>query len=154
MTENNTKKSEKSEKHGKVEKTPAVAPPSHSKSKIAVVRVRGVRNMEPKIKRTLELLRLTRPNHCVLVDGTPQINGMINVVRDYVAFGPVSDDTISGLIAKRGENGSKKADPKGEHDPVFRLHPPRKGYKDIKRHYPRGDIGKRDDMDNLLKRMI
>jgi hypothetical protein len=39
-------------------------------------------------------------------------------------------------------------------DKVFRLHPPRRGYKNIKLHYPKGDIGKRDSMDDLIKRMI
>ena len=39
-------------------------------------------------------------------------------------------------------------------NPVFRLHPPRKGYKNIKLAYPKGDLGKRDDMDSFILRMI
>ena len=38
-------------------------------------------------------------------------------------------------------------------DPVFRLHPPRKGLKNIKKAYPMGALGKRDDMDEFIKRM-
>ncbi len=130
-----------------------------SYSKIAVVRVRGVRNMEPKIKYTLELLRLSRPHHCVLIATSPQNMGMINVVKDYIAFGPVKDETVAKLIEKRGEKGKirfkdYKGAEKVTHDPVFRLHPPRKGYKDIKSNYPRGDLGKRPDMDDLLTRMM
>ena len=34
----------------------------------AVVRVRGTVNVNPDIKKTLQLLKLTRANHCVLVD--------------------------------------------------------------------------------------
>ena len=35
-----------------------------------------------------------------------------------------------------------------------RLHPPRKGYKTIKKPAPEGDLGKREDMNLLLKRMM
>lgn len=142
--------------------------------KIAIVRVRGIRNVTPKIKKTMELLRLNKPNHCVLVDDSPQNKGMLNVVKDYVTFGPVSEDTVYRLMAKRGTRGAsllrkvvkedeiKKA--AGEvfagkrvadyADPVFRLPPPSKGYRDIRRTYPAGDLGKREEMDTLLRRMI
>ena len=142
--------------------------------KIAIVRVRGIRNLTPKIKKTLELLRLNKPNHCVLVDDSPQNKGMLNVVKDYVTFGPVSEDTVYRLMLRRGTKGAsllrkvaKEADIKkaaGEvfsgkrvadyADPVFRLPPPSKGYRDIRRNYPEGDLGKRDEMDTLLRRMV
>jgi large subunit ribosomal protein L30 len=142
--------------------------------KIAIVRVRGIRNMDPKIKRTMELLRLNKPNHCVLINDSPQNQGMLNVIKDYATFGPVSEETVYNLLHKRGTKGAamlrdtvKDADMKkaaaevmaGKKvadyaDPVFRLPPPSKGYKDIRRSYPQGDLGKRDQMDTLLKRMI
>jgi len=141
---------------------------------LAIVRVRGVRSVKPKIKKTLELLKLWRPNHCVVFSASPQIMGMVNLVKDYVAFGPIKEETLASVIAKRGEKGSKSASVimKDEEikaaakavfggkklaefiDPVFRLHPPRSGYKDIKRVYPMGDLGKRDDMDMFIKRMM
>lgn len=141
---------------------------------IAIVRIRGVRSMKPKTKKTLELLRLFRPNHCVVYKSTPQVMGMLNVAKDYIAFGPIREETLSGLLAKRGEKGGKllnevlkeaeigaaaKAVFGGKNigefvDPVFRLHPPRSGYKNIKLAYPDGDLGKRNDMDTLLKRMM
>ncbi len=142
--------------------------------KIAIVRVRGIRNLHPKIRKTLELLRLNKPNHCVLVDESPQNRGMLNVVKDYVTFGPVSEETVYRLLLKRGTKGAsllrnvaKDADIKkaaGEvssgkkvadyADPVFRLPPPSKGYRNIRMPYPRGDLGRREEMDTLLKRMI
>ena len=140
--------------------------------KIAVIRIRGIRSMEPKIKIALEYLRLHRPHHCVILNASPQTMGAINKVRDYVAYGAVDEQTLSKLLLKRGEKGGKllrelKTDVKkivkefldGKKlsdfiDPVFRLHPPRGGYKDIKIHYPYGDLGKRDDINNLLKRMM
>ncbi len=143
--------------------------------KIAVVRVRGIRKINPKIRKTLELLRLNRPNHCVVLAGSKPDMGMLKVVKDYVAFGEIDEETLFRLIYKRGMKGSKKLKELMEKDrikeaakgifggktkvsdvsdPVFMLHPPRKGYKDIKRAYPRGDLGKRDDMNSLLRRMM
>src|SRR3989338_778005 len=115
--------------------------------KIAVVRIRGIRNMEPKIKHTLMMLRLNKPNHCVVVDGTPQTLGMITVVRDYVAYGKIDEKMFEALVKKRGKEKPKEGERSGV---VFRLHPPRKGLKDLKRAYPEGDLGERDDINELI----
>lgn len=142
---------------------------------IAVIRVRGRRNVKPKIRKTLELLKLHKTNHAVVYKATPSIIGMLKVVKDYVTFGEISKEDLKNLILKRGERGRKKAkeiySPEAVEefvekffndsvkisdfvDPVFRLHPPRKGWKDIKAHYPRGALGYRDNMSLLLKRMM
>lgn len=142
--------------------------------KLAVLRIRGRRKLRPQACRTLELLRLERPNHCVLMDDSPQNKGMLEVVKDYVAYGPVDEETIYRLLHKRGRKGRKmlrttlkeeelkktakeifSGKKTKEHaNPVFRLRPPSKGYKNIKMAYPMGDLGKRDDMDSLLRRMM
>jgi len=143
--------------------------------KLAIVRIRGRRNFEPKIKKTLEMLSLHRTNQCVLMDDSPSVLGMLQLCKDYVAFGPIKEDTLAALMAKRGEKGSrmlseimeagdiKEAAKKIMHgekvenfaDRVFRLHPPRKGFDDIKRPVAQGgDLGFRKDMDSLVKRMM
>lgn len=128
--------------------------------KIAVIRIRGVRNMKPRQKKTFELLRIERPNHCVVVDATPQTMGMLNVVKDYVTFGKVSDKTLSALDAKRGKakpeaSLPKTGNPETENrKPVYRLHPPKKGMKDIKLPWPAGVLGAREDMDAFIRKMI
>ena len=142
--------------------------------KYAVVRVRGVRSISPRIKKTLELLLLTRPSHCVLVDDTPQMLGMLRHAKDYVAYGPVAEETICSMLMKRGvKDGARLAASMKEEDikkaaneisggkkasevagPVFRLSPPSKGYKDKKKAYPAGELGKRPEMDTLLRRMV
>jgi large subunit ribosomal protein L30 len=142
--------------------------------KIAVVRIMGRRKVSPKIKNTLRMLNLGRNNNCVVIEDSPQNMGMINVCRDYVAFGPLKEETLVALLTKRGEKGSrmlnevmedeeiKSAAKKVMHeeklrnfvDPVFRLHPPRKGYKTVKKPAPEGDLGRRESMDSLLKRMM
>ncbi len=135
--------------------------------KIAVIRVRGIRSMDPKIKLALEYLKLHKPNHCVVLDATPQNLGAIKKIRDYVTYGAIDEQTFEKLLYKRGEKGGKLLRNTGADikkvakevsdekvDPVFRLHPPRSGYKDIKNHYPRGDLGKRDNINELIRRMI
>jgi large subunit ribosomal protein L30 len=141
--------------------------------KYAVVRVRGVRGISPRINKTLELLQLGRPNHCVLVDDTPQNLGMLRNAKDYVAYGPVAEDTVYSMLKKRGtKDGSRLNALKEEElkktakeifggkktadfaNPVFRLSPPSKGFRNKKRTYPRGELGKRPEMDTLLRKMI
>ncbi len=140
---------------------------------IAIARVRGRRGVKPKIRKTLELLKLHRPNHVVVYKATPSLLGMLRIVKDYVTFGEVSKETLERLVAKRGEKGSRRAKElyneakvreiaeklyNGEKvediDPVFRLHPPRGGWKSIKAHYPKGALGNRGSMDELLRRMM
>ncbi|MFH1393883.1 MAG: uL30 family ribosomal protein [Candidatus Micrarchaeota archaeon] len=144
-------------------------------TKLALIRVRGARGLKPKIAKTLGLLRLNKPNHCVVVEDTNEMKGMINVVKDYITFGPVDEDTIVRLMSKRGTRGSKslkdvasadeikaaakemaggKKPKEGFVNPVFRLTPPRKGYKSIKLPYPEGDLGARDEILPLLRRMM
>lgn len=142
--------------------------------KIAAIRVRGVRDIAPRIRKTLELLRLEKPNHCILLEDTPQNKGMLEHAKDYITYGPVDEATILSLLSKRGRKGSKalrsvmkeedlkkaaKEIAAGKKtaefaDPVFRMRPPSKGYRDIKLRYPSGDLGRRDSMVPLLKKMM
>jgi large subunit ribosomal protein L30 len=132
-----------------------------------IVQVRGVVNVRRDIKDTLKMLRLHHINHCVLVPDTPENLGMIRKVKDYVAYGEVDQATVATLLETRGRvtgdlpltdeyirehstyNGiaefanalssgnARLTDVPGV-KPVLRLHPPRKGYKTIKRTFPQG----------------
>jgi large subunit ribosomal protein L30 len=122
----------------------------------------------------MELLKLEKPNHCVLVNDSPQTLGMLAKVKDYVTYGPVDEGTVLALLKKRGRKGQEllravldeeklktaaKEISAGKRTadyahPVFRLSPPSKGYGNIKRTYPHGELGKRTDMAPLLKRMM
>lgn len=145
--------------------------------KLAIIRVRGIRNIKPKIKKTLELLMLHKPNHCVLFEDSKQLRGMLRIAKDYITFGEVDEDTIFRLLYKRGKRGryrlssllseeeireiakklanDKDAKVRDFVDPVFTLKPPRKGWKNIKLPYPRGALGFRplESMKDLIKRM-
>jgi len=151
----------------------------------AVIRVRGTIHVNPKIRRTLELLRLHRVNHCVLVEENRVYKGMLQVAKDYVTWGEINKETLVELLRKRGRligdkpltdeylrestnykdmgsladailSGEMRYKELPNIKPVFRLHPPRKGYEGIKRSYQnKGALGYRGEAINkLLERMI
>jgi large subunit ribosomal protein L30 len=152
---------------------------------IAAVKVRGIISAQRQATETLEMLRLTRTNHAVLLDNRPATLGMLKRVQSYVTWGEISKETISALLAKRGRLvGGKKltdeyavkigyksldelaealVDCKAQYwkleglQYVFKLHPPKKGYKGkTKKSYRAGgEAGYRGEAINeLVKRMI
>jgi len=147
------------------------AKPIANTGKIAVVLVRGMVGMTQPIIDTLKMLRLNHKNYCAVVENSPQMMGMIKKVKDYVAFGPISEDTFKELVEKRGEiyqgrlqDGKAKYSYKtlelnGKHyKPYFRLNPPLKGFgrKGIKLAFKAGGaLGNRGEkMNDLIKRML
>ena len=136
----------------------------------AVVKIRSIAKTKPDIRRTLKLLNLDRTNHCVLVNDNVHYNGMLQNVKDYVAWGDINGETLSVLLEKRGMlEGHKRLTSAYLKDqtafgdieslakavvdgkatlrdvpklkPVLRLHPPRKGHKGIKKPFPEGVLG-------------
>lgn len=67
-----------------------------------VVRVRGTVNVNPRIKDTMKMMRLSRPNHAVIVPKDPSTLGMLKVVKDYVAYGELDAATAEKLLRERG----------------------------------------------------
>ncbi|MEM3085862.1 MAG: 50S ribosomal protein L30 [Halobacteria archaeon] len=120
----------------------------------AVVRLRGEPRVKGDITDTLRMLRLQKVNHCALVPGG--MLGMVHKTKDHVAYGPVDAATVEALLRSRGRvTGQRKltdewvnkhtgfgdigrlatALASGEItlnkieglQPLFRLHPARKG---------------------------
>ena len=151
----------------------------------AAIRIRGHVNVHPKIKKTLELLNLTRANHCVLLPENESMKGMLQIAKDYVTWGEVTDETITDLLKKRGKGpgdhplteeflqsvssyksfqslakdiAKEKINLKEipEVKPVFRLHPPQKGFEGIKRSFVnKGALGYRaKEINALISRML
>ncbi len=135
----------------------------------AVVRVRGQVNVRASIEDTLKMLRLHRINHCVVLEDNTHNRGMIQKVKDYVAYGVIDAETLIQMLKNRGrlEGGSRLTDEyisantdfESIEDfaqalyenratlkdvpklkPVFRLHPPRKGHAGIKRSAQMGGV--------------
>jgi large subunit ribosomal protein L30 len=135
----------------------------------ALVRVRGNVNVRGSIEDTLKMLRLHRVNHCVLLNDSPQNMGMIQKVKDYVAYGIIDADALTEMLNNRGMlqggekltneyvaantkfanieafaqavcDGSATIKDVPKLKPVFRLHPPRKGHAGIKRTVQQGGV--------------
>jgi large subunit ribosomal protein L30 len=132
-----------------------------------LIRLRGGVNTRPEIKDTLRMLRLNQINHAVVVEDTPNYRGMIHVAKDYIAFGKLDAPTLAIMLENRGklvggdpltdEYVAKNSQFKSIKEfaeavaagqatlkdmpglnPVFRMHPPRKGHAGIKRTYQQG----------------
>jgi len=151
---------------------------------IAAIRIRGRTGIRRDIEDTLKMLNLTRINHAVLIEDNPSYKGMLQKAKDYITWGEVDADTVASLISHRGKlsgnvkvtedyikentdfssledlskavvDSSAKLEDSGV-KPVFRLHSPRKGYKNIKKTFAEsGTLGYRGDkIGDLIKRMI
>ena len=150
---------------------------------IAAIRVRGTTGVKGEVADTMKMLRLNRINHVVILDENPSYKGMLQKAKDYITWGEINEETLIKVITKRGrlpggekvteeflkENTSHKniedvakAVFKGEKleemgiKPVFRLHPPRKGFKNVKKAYNEdGTLGYRgEDIENLIGKML
>ncbi len=140
----------------------------------ALIRIRGRMNLRKDVKNTLQMLRLHKKMHCVLVKSDDKVTrGMIQKVKDYITWGEISDENLKLMIQKRGRKAGDKRLEKSEAEvifdkvkaekkmvldvkPVFRLTPPSKGFKkSIKQHFPKGELGYRGEkINDLIKRMI
>lgn len=147
---------------------------------LAVIRIRGQPDRRPEERKTLELLRLHKRFHCVLVPDTPSIRGMLKVVEYVVTYGEIDRETLALLLKRRGRltgnrrltleylksigfnsfeelaeallEGKVRVKDLPEMKPVFRLHPPSGGFKgSVKKHYREGgELGYRGPAINEL----
>ena|SRR3989344_3887330 len=76
--------------------------------KIAVIRIRGSTGIKKEIKDTMGMLRLYNKNHCVIIDNSPNLIGMLRKVKDYVTWGEIDENTFKELLLNRGRIVGKK----------------------------------------------
>lgn len=124
----------------------------------AVIRLRGGVKTRSEIKDTLAMLHLNRVYHCAVIEDTPSYRGMLQKVKDFVAYGELTPESLSLILRNRGElkggeelddeyiksktkfqsieefaraicEGKARLEDMPELKPVFRMHPPRKGLK-------------------------
>jgi large subunit ribosomal protein L30 len=152
---------------------------------LVAVKVRGEISAQREAKETTEFLHLTHSNHAVIIDSRPAYRGMLKRAQSYVTWGEASKETVMLMIKKRGKLagskpiteeyaqkiGYKSVDDLAEAvatckvafgdlegvQKVFKLHPPRKGYKGKTKKSFRagGEAGYRGEAINeLVKRMV
>lgn len=158
---------------------------SEKRKCLAVIRVRGASDIFHEIKDTLKMLHLSKNCHATLVDDRPSYMGMLRKTQNCVTWGQVSLENIVLLLKKKGRlvgnkkltdeyvkeigyesledlakaiyMGKVKFDRLPQVKPVFRLHPPKKGFKGkIKRSFTGGGVtGYRGEaINDLIKRMV
>jgi large subunit ribosomal protein L30 len=114
---------------------------------IAAVRVRGPVDVPAKASKTLEDLKLTQKNQIVVFEENDSIKGMMSRAKDYIAFGEISDETVEALEEKKGSEL--------ESGDVLNCRPPKKGFKNTRMQYGQGGtLGKNDEIDDLVQRMV
>lgn len=137
---------------------------------IAIIRIHGQAEIDFGVNETLKRLHIYRKYGCTLVDEKNKITqGMLHKVESYVAFGNIEDKTIKELVTKRGETLNGKRIPEKDIDKViseikkgewkikkfFRLSPPIGGFrKSTKLQTPKGILGKHEDINKLIMRML
>jgi len=137
----------------------------------AVIRIRGSVGTSKKVEDTLRMLNLNSPNNCVVIPETKEYLGMLKKAKDRITWGEIDKKTLTKLLEKRSKISQEKL--KGmkmkKFDDlsdvliknqiklklIFRLNPPRHGFKSTRLPYPKGDLGSRKEKINeLLERMI
>ena len=111
----------------------------------AVIRITGEVGLRKEINETFNRLRLRKKYSCIIFEKpTPEQLGMVNKVRDFVAFGEISPEMYKKLVEKR----------KTKINNFFRLHSPRGGIK-TKLHFPKGVLGNhKEKINELIERML
>lgn len=138
----------------------------------AVIRVRGNISINPKIKKTFELLNLNTVNNMSIWPENKQALKMLKTVENHATFGILDENTLKEILEKKGKAlegklntqevlaGLKEGKKTKELNlkNCFKLNPPKKGYdrKGIKKPYSMGGaLGNRQEKINeLIMRMI
>jgi len=142
---------------------------------IAIIRICGQVKVNKKVKATLERFNLKKKYSCCVVRESKEIEGMLKVIENSVAYGKIDDKTLIELIEKRGKKIDGKEISKKDAEEiakkfinskknekfsdlgiknVFRLHPARGGIT-TKRHFPEGVLGNnKEEITKLIKKML
>jgi len=114
-------------------------------NKIAIIRIKGMVEVRREFAEAMYRLRLRRKFSCVVVEPTPEILGMLQKIKNFVAYGEISDEVYKELNEKRKSNIEN----------FFRLHPPRKGIKSKLSFNEGGVLGdNKDKINDLIRRML
>ncbi|HVL49498.1 MAG TPA: 50S ribosomal protein L30 [Candidatus Thermoplasmatota archaeon] len=68
----------------------------------AIIRVRGLVNINGGVQDTMRMLRLTRVNTLAIVPKDPSHDGMVKKIKDFVTYGELDHATLVSLMKARG----------------------------------------------------
>ena len=152
---------------------------------LIVVKIRGTVRAQKETRETLDFLHLGHTNHAALIDNRASYMGMLQRVNSYITYGEAAKETVAMMLQKRAKlAGDKKLTNEyinkigyksiealadaivnckvqfqklPDVQPLFKLHPPSKGYKGkTKKGFKAGgEAGYRGEAINaLVKRMV
>ena len=152
---------------------------------VIVIRVRATVGVRGDIQDTMKLIGLNRVNHAVILPMNDSYKGMLQKIKDYCTWGEADEETVAQMISVRGRavgdvaiddayvaahssfgdvaglakalaSGDAKVKDVEGMKPVFRLHPPVKGYEGNKHSFKEGGaLGYRGQaINDLVRRMI
>ncbi len=96
------------------------------------IRLRGQAGVNGDIEETMVLLGLKTVNTCIIIPENVVNKGMLEKVKDYAAWGEV-DESVLGKLGVKDKNAKT----------ILHFNPPSKGFRSLKLHYPKGDLGYR-----------
>ncbi|MFH0715171.1 MAG: 50S ribosomal protein L30 [Candidatus Diapherotrites archaeon] len=152
---------------------------------IAVIRTRGSIGVPQNVLETMNRLHLRACNQMVLLEDNESIRGMLFHANPYIAYGKIDTSTLTLALEKRGRiAGNKKLGAEFlkaqklksveeiakqvlekkkklkefEVKPVFRLHPPKKGFErgGIKTAFQAGGVwgDRKEKINELIRKMV
>ncbi len=76
--------------------------PKPERQWIAIIRIRGTVNVKRDVEYTLKLLRLHKPNHCVVRRLDQSLRGMLLKAQHKIAWGEIDFEVLYKLLKDRG----------------------------------------------------
>lgn len=138
---------------------------------ILAIRISGDVKLTKNVSETLFRLRMRKKYVAVLLKDTKENRALLESVRNFIAYGEITDEMLEKLVEKRGQSVEKKKIDAGKVasvlktksaaeagiKPFFRLHPPRGGI-DSKKHFgvsKKAVLGdNKDSINKLVERML
>ena len=115
-------------------------------SKLAIIRISGDVGLDQDIRDTFAMLHLNKKYSCVIVEQNDTTKGMLQKLKDYTTYGPVSEEV------------AKKLEQKAKGKKATALHPPIGGFerKGTKKPYKVGGVlgNRKDAINQLIEKMI
>ena len=155
-----------------------------STSVLLVLRIRGDIDARHAAEDALERMNLRRRHNATLIPDTPEYRGMLQSLKDYVAWCPATKEVVLDLLRSRARTpgwrplteeiikahgysgfeeladaivgGRIRLQDLGWMKPYFALQPPRGGYRlPIKRNAREGGVlGRNEGLLDLVSRML
>lgn len=106
---------------------------------LAAIRIRGGIGKREEVLDTLDMLGMKKPNTLAILPRSDSIIGMLRKAEGMITWGEIDQEILDRLQGKK----------------VVHLKSPEKGFRSIKKLYPKGDLGYRGkEINELIKRMM